>query len=332
MNNISYFKPQQKPKTTKKIIVSISLIIGTIGIILLSVGLISHFSKLFILWENWKFVLQLVISGICLGIGGFLVQRITKNRVVDTSLMGMGNFNLVLISCLLVFLDLIKFQNHQQLEYIFPFIFLLGSLIVSFLINYVAKDSGVFISKKIIIAGIIINLLTIIFAQSARLFMSLENSARIKSLVLGNIAIKSDFEFSVSSLFMLIAIVWLGLRAKYIEHMCTSELIAIQLGINTKQLMQEILVCLSLLVAASYSLNGNLVFVGIFASHSAFRITKNQIFKGIFISGGFGLISTLFALLICKGLFNLEANQTAIFIPLLCGVYLLINLFIKRRQ
>lgn len=330
MRVINYFKPQMRI-TKKRIILTASLIISTISILLLSVGLISHFTKLFILWENWKFVLQLAISGISLGVGGFLVQRLTKNSIVDTSLMGMGNFNLVLISCLLVFLDLIKFHNHDQLEYIFPFIFLTGSLAISFLVNYVAKDNGIFISKKLIIAGIIINLLTIIFAQSARLFMSLENSSRIKSLVLGNVDIKSDFEFIISLIFMLVALIWLALRAKYIEHMCISELIAKQLGVNTKELMQEVLVCLSLLVAASYSLNGNLVFVGIFASHCAFKLIKNQMFKGILVSACFGLISTLLALLISKGLFNLEANQTAVFIPLLCGIYLLVNIFVKKR-
>ncbi|RCT49762.1 iron ABC transporter permease, partial [Ureaplasma parvum] len=67
---------------------------------------------------DWKIISQLLISGIALGISGYIIQRLTKNRLADSSLLGMGNINLVILTVLFLIFDFGQLQVQRRIEYI----------------------------------------------------------------------------------------------------------------------------------------------------------------------------------------------------------------------
>ncbi|WP_278998528.1 iron ABC transporter permease [Ureaplasma urealyticum] len=313
-----------------KVFLPFVLLILTISLMLIAVAGASRFVNVFSYLIDWKIISQLLISGIALGISGYIIQRLTKNRLADSSLLGMGNINLVILTVLFLIFDFSQLQVQRRIEYILPFIYLIGSLIICFFIHFLCNSSGGYIFKRIIISGIVINLITIVIAQSLRILMSKESSMYLKIILLGNIESRTDFCFYFCLAMLIISIIWLMANSTKLKIMVTNQQLSEQLGINSKSLTLQTFVCISLLVSTSYSLSGNVIFVGIVAANVAFNYAKNKICNGIINAGLMGgivlLVSYIFVVLILK----LSADQVILLVSIISGPYFLYKVILLK--
>ncbi|AAF30427.1 iron ABC transporter permease [Ureaplasma parvum] len=313
-----------------KFFLSLSLLIITIILTLIAVAGASRFINVFSYLSDWKIITQLLFSGIALGISGYILQRLTKNRLADSSLLGMGNINLVILTILFLIFDFGQLQIQKRMEYVLPFIYLIGSTMICFFIHFLCNSSTGYIFKRIIVSGIIINLITIVIAQSLRILMSKESSMYLKTILLGNIESRSDFCFYFCFGMLTISVIWLMLNATKFKIMVTNQQISGQLGINNKSLTIQTFICISLLVSVSYSLSGNVIFVGIVAANFSFNYVKNNISNGIINAGLIGGIVLLISYIFVVLILNLSTDQTILLVPIISGPYFLYQVILLK--
>lgn len=303
-------------------VIGISFIV-LIVLMIISVGGSTKFIQPFTIIQQWKIVFQLIISGFALGVGGYLIQRLTKNRLADTSLTGMGNINLLFLTGILLFIDIEKIKNQQNIEYILPIIYFLGAFIICLFIQYLCTSSQGYVFKRIIISGIIINLLTIIIAQSLRILMTKDSSIYLREIMLGDIDTRNDFTFYFSLALVLLALIWIFLISNKYRIMVIDQAISKQLGISNKSITFQIFICIAMLVSASYALSGNIAFVGIVAANIAFSVNKNKIKLAVIHSGFIGSIVLLLTYILIVVILDFSTSQVLVLTPLISGPYFL---------
>ena len=313
------------------------LLIITIGLILITTTIFLENSNGFV--KNWntniRFVLQMFFTGASLGIGSYLIQRMTNNKLADTSVMGLGNFNLIPIAALAISTDF-SGSNHltgkltaTQYSYIMPIIVVIASITMTLIFNFMSKDKTKFNFKKLLISGIILNLVSVAIAFSLSAAGDTLSSQRIEQKVIGTIdGNTSEFNFYFSMSVIIFAFLWLLINSYKIQLVIQNQEIARQTGVANISIMIQTMICIGLLVGGSYAMSGDFVFVGLVAGNIAFKISKTKVSYGIATSGLIGGSMVMATYFIFSNLINVPTGIIAPLIPLIISpyfVYLLIR-------
>lgn len=277
--------------------------------------------------DSWMVAMQMFLTGFSLGISSYLLQRMTNNKLADTSIMGFGNFNLIPLSLLTVCTNLAMEPESQKMSVstyniVYPIVIIATSVLLCVIFNYLAKDKTKFNFKKLLLTGIVLNFVSIAIGFSIASTGDPKAHSVIENKVVGLIAAgPKEFNFYLSMSSIMLGFLWIMINSVKIKLVIQNQEIARQVGINNTGLMLQTMLAIGLLVGASYSLSGDFVFVGLMAGNIAFRLTKNSVGAGVSASGLIGSLMVLTTYFIFSNLINVPYRIIAPLIPLLISPY-----------
>lgn len=286
------------------------------------------FNDIKLMWNiNKNLLIIIPISGFGFGISSYLIQQMSGNRLADTSVLGMGNINLIALMILLYNID---FGNDNQINIyknIYPFLFIAISILISVFIYLLSYNRHQNISKKFIIVGVVLNFAFIAISYSLNNMMPSNKSTTIKEFSTGFIDNVENTAMYVAIITFAIAMIWLAFIYERFKIATINNELAKQMGINVNNIYLQILIICGLLVGSSYSLVGNVAFLGLFVGNIAFNIYKKKLNFGIPTCGLLAIIILATTFVVNKNILATNIN-TATLIPIL-GIPYFVYLVIK---
>ncbi|MCV3743634.1 iron ABC transporter permease [Ureaplasma sp. ES3154-GEN] len=292
-------------------------------------------------------VIQIFLSGLVLGVGAYLIQTLTKNRFADSSIIGIGNINLLSMVLLLVVIGFndVNAQTLYDLTSIQPIIFFLTPLILLVIYYYFCRENERFNFKKMILTGIIINFIVLaIVPVIANIYLQKLGFVFLNRLASGSLTPlmstindhHGELNHSFTPLYIAFAMVVCGffvlaLISNKIRIIAANQQVANQLGINVKLYSVLTFAIVALMVGASYAMNGNLIFIGLVASNIAIRIQRSNFKKGIAMSGAMGASIYLSAVLILYFGLSFKQEWVNLSTPILIAPYFIILISKKEK-
>lgn len=278
---------------------------------------------------NKNLIIVIPISSASLSIASLLLQQLSKNRLADNSVLGLGNINLIVLMSLIFIVDFNSDYSVNNYLNIYPFLFIIFSMLSCFLIFLFSYKKNKNISKKFIIVGIIFNFTFLSVSSSLDVFLPSGKSASLKQFINGFIDTSRDIPIFVSLAGFIVGTIWLAFIFQKFKICNTSYSIAKSLGINSNSINLQILLICGLLSGVAFTLVGNLTFLGLIAGNiSSFIFKKNYSysFPGSCLIGS---IIVGFAFLINKNILESNINTPGI-IPLI-GIPYFIYLILKEK-
>ncbi|MCV3753784.1 iron ABC transporter permease [Ureaplasma zalophigenitalium] len=272
---------------------------------------------------------KLLLTGICMGLSGYLIQTLTNNRFSDTSILGIGNINLL---GLMIFVQMIGFQTVSMEKFNFviafqPFLYFVSPLILMIIYYVASKEVSSFNFKKMIIAGILVNFLSTSIALIVSQHLHELGRILISNLSFGTVGVGGgDFmkTFYISLGLIIFGIFIVAILSNKIKIIVANQQIASQLGIKVNLVSLATLIAICLMVGASYSLNGNLVFVGLVAGNIARNINKHNYKTGMITSSSLGATFYMAAFGFLFLIINIPEQWVNLAVPLLISPYFII--------
>lgn len=270
-------------------------------------------------------------SGLALGMSTYIVQTLSKNKLADTSILGIGSVNLLVLIVMVMSLSLSSQQSIDNFNYALPFCFVIFSAIAAYVIFYMSQKNKFKISKKFILAGVLLNFFFSAIASSISSLLSSTKNQIISSFSTGKIQQLSNNEFYVTfaAIAISICIVWMFFIIRKFQIVSTNPYIATQLGINVKSTYKQALLISGILTGVAFSLSGNIVFLGLLAGNISFHFFKGHIKHGFIASGFLGFLILGLTFFINRNLLTQTNLNTANLIPLISCPYFL-YLIIKK--
>lgn len=269
-----------------------------------------------------KVIWVIFIASICLVVSTYIIQTLTKNNLADTTALGIGSINLVLLTISIFFLD---FQNNNSKEFNFflPFSYTVGSIMASLLIFGLSYKNKFKISKKFVLAGILLNFTFSAISISLSTILTSAKQNVLANYSQGLIESKSDFHIYFSGIVSLICLVWFYLIMKKYKIVTTNNIIANQLGINIRSIYWQAILISAILTGAGFLLVGNIIFLGLIASNIALYLFKKDYKFGVISSGLIGFIILGLTYFINRNLITNSNVNTSNIIPLIGTPYFL---------
>lgn len=242
--------------------------------------------------ESKQRVLQLIIAfigGGSLAFAGCLLQKITKNKLAEISILGIGSINILFIY---IYARSIGYESFGEGFYaiLMPVLLIVFSVIGTMIIWAISRSKK---SNKntFVIIGISIQLLvealSVVFVNPIDMIQgnAIEKKVwgKIKSYTLGQI--KSDINNNNYIpwwlilvgfiLFATVVVFSLFLRKK-IDTFESSEFLAQSTGVNSKKLRLIVFIFVALLAAVAACIIGTVALLGIIAPSLARMLFKNK--------------------------------------------------------
>ena len=307
------------------VLITIALILLVITVNLKTIGILDT-NQLF--EYNWTRAVQMLLTGFSLGVASYLLQRITMNRLADTAVMGFGNFNLIalIIMCLPSITDFKGGQSWtiERFNLMSPWVLIGSSILITLAFNFFARDKVKFNFAKLLVAGVILNFVSISIALSVRNTLDYKANGLVMSYIIGHI----NGSISLYNLYIAVGVIifataWIMLHSYRLKLIILNQDIAKQVGIHSKTVILQIMIAIGLLVGASYEMSGDVVFVGLIAGNIAFSISKNKIHYGVLTSGLLGAIMVLLAFFVFENLIGVDTAIIPLLIPITITPYFL---------
>lgn len=326
--NYKKFQDDFRKITLKKWIIISVLTSVTILFLFFIVSLSSNgFSEIDLLWRvNKNLLIIIPIAGFSLGISSYLIQQMSNNRLADTSILGIGNVNLIALMLLILTVDFNSDYDVNNYKNIYPFLFVIVSMLTTVVIYLLSYNSKKNISRKFIISGLILNFAFIAISYSINSLLSGGKAAAVKSFANGFIDNSEPLSMYVAISFFFIALVWLMFIFEKFKICTSNNEIARQLGINTNNVYLQVLLISGMLTGVSYILVGNITFLGLIAGNVAFNIYKKDYKFSITASGVIATLVLTLAFFFNKNIIHSVVNTTSI-IPIVGIPYFLYLIF-----
>lgn len=242
------------------------------------------FSFLFLINVNSWLMLTIPMSGFCLGVSSYLVQHSSGNKIADTSILGVGNVNALLLVLMILALDFNSDDSINNYQAILPYVFIFGSIGASLLIYILSSKKGKQISKRFIITGILINFFFTALASTLSIYLTPGKSSIVNSYTSGKIDQFINRDFLFCGILTIVLLIWLLSILNKFKIVSTNVEIAKELGINSNLITLQILIISGGLTGVAYILVGNITFLGLVAGNIATTLFKKKMFYGIFAS------------------------------------------------
>ena len=255
--------------------------------------------------------LMAFFSGGAIAVAGLLLQKVTRNHLADTSVLGIGSLNIILMT---VYLILIKDKTSSYLNpemRILPLVMFLSSIFGTSIV-YTLSKLGRANNEKFIIIGIALNFLfeaisvvlinpannSLFSNQDKNLMIAFEN---IKNYTLGIIPNSQYIDLSLvisCSVLIALTLIPIWFLRKKIDLYETSAALASTTGINIERLKISIYLLVALLAGLEIVLVGYIALLGVIGASVARQLFGNR--TGITMFAAFLIGATLvcFALLI----------------------------------
>ncbi|ACI60342.1 hemin permease [Ureaplasma urealyticum serovar 10 str. ATCC 33699] len=318
LNKKSFVPYRFKPLLTTMILL-ITLLIIIILIFSVTLANDLNFSELAkIIWQE---VVQMIITGAALGVSSYVLQRITRNRFADVSIMGIGTINLILLCALSIPIDFTSANELNILQKKEPWIFMSMSCCLMIVYFIVSRQKENFNYKKLILIGVILTFFLVAIAQSIRGWLNYHANDYVIGHIVGSVQKAPLNTLIIASSFVILGLLWLLFNSYKLNIISTNQQVAKQLGIKINFQIFVALVFVGIMVGASYSVSGDFVYVGLLAGNAAMRKRNNSFSYGILNSGLYGILSTLITYWIGISLIGMDVHHIGAILPLLIGPY-----------
>lgn len=278
-------------------------------------------------------VKQLLIAffgGGSLAIAGTILQKVTKNRLAEVSILGIGSINILFIYLYINFVGIDSFGN-GPLAILMPIFLIMTSVIGTLIIWLISKNKNTN-KNTFVIIGIAIQLfveaLSVIIINPTKISATPEGKriwGRIKSYTLGQIRNNPTHDNNVQwwllivsiILITIIIIIAIFIRRK-IDTYEISESITKSTGISPNKLRLILYILIAILAGVSSAIIGTISLLGIIAPSISRLLFKNK-FAPLFICSF--LIGGILVMFSSWLTFNLEVDlpvgilSTAIIAP-----------------
>ncbi len=265
---------------------------------------------------NKNLLIIIPISSSSLAISSLILQQLSKNRLADNSILGIGNINLFVLMILIYAVDFDSDYAINNYQNIYPFIFIIISIVACLIIYLISYKKNKNISKKFIIVGVILNFTFISLSTSLDSFLPPGKSAALKQFLNGFIDTASDLALYVSISSFLVATIWLFFIYEKFKICSTNFLISKSLGVDPNKINLQALIITGILSGTAYILVGNVSFLGLIAGNAAYSLFKKNYNYTFPASCMIGSIILGFTFLINKNILNSNIN-TAGLIPIM---------------
>lgn len=269
----------------------------------------------------WQEVVQMIITGAALGVSSYVLQRITRNRFADVSIMGIGTINLILLCALSIPIDFTSANELNILQKKEPWIFMSMSCCLMIVYFIVSRQKENFNYKKLILIGVILTFFLVAIAQSIRGWLNYHANDYVIGHIVGSVQKAPLNTLIIASSFVILGLLWLLFNSYKLNIISTNQQVAKQLGIKINFQIFVALVFVGIMVGASYSVSGDFVYVGLLAGNAAMRKRNNSFSYGILNSGLYGMLSTLITYWIGISLIGMDVHHIGAILPLLIGPY-----------
>ena len=228
-------------------------------------------------------ILVCLLAGASLGMSGVLLQTFTRNPLADSGTLGINAGAGVIITLAISKLEV---TDPSYIRYL-PFIATFGGMLTVALIYLVSHQKGQAISPvKLIIAGVT---LSTILSSSMIAITGRVNQNKL-TYVVSWLAGKNWESLASAGPFLLLFWLLTYLRSHKLNILSLNDETALGLGLHLKRERQITLLLASALVAFSLSLAGNIVFIGMLASHISKRFLPSDhrlLFPAAMLLGAF---------------------------------------------
>lgn len=272
---------------------------------------------------NRKLIWVILLSSINLVISTFIVQTLTHNKLADTSVLGIGSINLVLLTIAILFLDISNKNSINTFNTILPFLYIAGSIIASLLIFGLSSKNKFEISKKFILAGILLNFAFSAVSTSVSTVLSSSKSNILSNYSSGLIEFKFDFYIYMAIALTLFSLIWFYSILRKYRIVTTNNIIANRLGINIRSIYWQGIIISAIMTATAFFLVGNVVFLGLVGANIALYLFKKDYKYGVVSSGLIGFIILGLTYFFNKNLIVNSQINTSTVIPLIATPYFL---------
>lgn len=279
------------------------------------------FSNIDTVWRNnKKLIFIILISSFSLGVSSFLFQNLTKNKLADSSALGVGNINLIALMLLIYILDYNSSYAISNYKYLLPFVFIIFSIGLSLSIYFLSSKKYMLSSKKLILTGILLNFVFIAISYSFNSFLPSGKQAIIKQYTNGFYDTSEDYYIYVAFAFFAISIIWIFFIMNKFRIISSNSEIAAELGINVKSINFQALLIAGMMAGISFILVGNVAFLGLIGANVSMFLFKKNFKFGLPSSGYISTIIVAITFIINKNIMNSNINTSQL-IPLVSSIY-----------
>lgn len=250
----------------------------------------------------WKQILTIILGSFSLGIATYLLQEMTNNKLADTSILGIGNINLIVAIFLTLNFNvsnLVESQNFLTKNSIF---FMFFSIAITIIIYLLSKYKSNINKNKMIIIGVVLNFCLIGTYYGLINLVPANKKNYIDVYLNGGVFILSELQYIFGFVMLFICILLIFLNKSKMHILFTNKQIAISLGINPNRIYIFTLLMIGILTGISFYSLGNVVLLGLIASSISsilfkrnykFSIISSGIIAAIFLNLSFYLVSLI---------------------------------------
>lgn len=324
------FSYQKKQLTKNWIFLTLIFIIALVSIFLvMSIGdrgLEIEFWSLINRHVFWK----IIIAGGCLGISGYLIQHLSHNKMADTSILGVGNVNSIVLVVMMLLLNLASQESVDNYNLLLPYMFTIFSILSALIVYFLSFKKNKQINKRFLLIGILVNFFFVGISTALSTYLPPGKSSIVSGFIEGKLNDLYDENLPYCGLLMGFLLIWFLFLSRKFKIVSINSDIATELGINTNRLTFQSLIIVGGLCGVSYILVGNITFLGLVAGNISTMIFRKKINFGICSSWLFSITILAISFFIFNNLlhsyFKSPINP-ALVISLICMPYFIYLLF-----
>ena len=266
-----------------------------------------------------------LLAGMCLGISGFILQGVTRNRLADAGILGInagaGFFVMIYLG----------FYANQTFPFLLLIVAFLGGLLAALLVYLFAYTRNSFLGmNRLLLSGIAVNAGLSALMLLFTIKLSKENYGFVNAWLAGSLWGASwPYVFSLLP-WAVILLPFVLIYSRRIGLLSFGQERAQSLGLDVQKSQKILLILAVALACGSVSVAGSLSFVGLLAPHLAKFVVRRENQLSLILSGLFGAFFVTIADVLTRVILPSGEIPTGILIAVLGAPYFLYLLFSKQ--
>ncbi|MDU7056010.1 MAG: iron ABC transporter permease, partial [Enterococcus hirae] len=261
----------------------------------------------------------------CLGISGFILQGVTRNRLADAGILGInagaGFFVMIYLG----------FYANQTFPFLLLIVAFLGGLLAALLVYLFAYTRNSFLGmNRLLLSGIAVNAGLSALMLLFTIKLSKENYGFVNAWLAGSLWGASwPYVFSLLP-WAVILLPFVLIYSRRIGLLSFGQERAQSLGLDVQKSQKILLILAVALACGSVAVAGSLSFVGLLAPHLAKFVVRRENQLSLILSGLFGAFFVTIADVLTRVILPSGEIPTGILISALGAPYFLYLLFSKQ--
>ena len=236
-------------------------------------------------------ILMAIIVGVSLATASLILQRITKNDLAESGVLGInaGAGGMIVLSLFL-------FGTGIFSSFILPVLTFIGAILTTVIMYVFVFQKGKAVNgTKLLLTGVGINTALTSLTLMLSLKVPYDQFRVISIWLVGNIGNTSWWLVSVLAVIVILVFIFIYGKYRELNIFGLSSELTISMGVNEQRVKQQLLFCVALLSGCAVAGGGNILFVGLLAAHIGKMLFGGNQKYTLMASALIGAILMLFA-------------------------------------